>query len=52
MLNQEETDNLNGPITSSEIKFVKQNKTKTSQEIKVQDQMDPLGNSNEHTKKS
>ena len=27
-LNQEETDNLNGPITSSEIEFVKNKQTK------------------------
>ena len=47
-LNDEETDNLNRPIsTSKEIKSV----IKSSQDGKVQDQMASLVNSTKHLKK-
>ena len=49
-LSQEETDNLNRPITISEIKSVI--KKKDSQQTEVQDRMASQGNSTEHIKKN
>ena len=54
-LNQEEIDNLNRPITRSEIESVKkekEKKNKPSLQIKAQDQMASLENSTKHTEKN
>ena len=48
-LNQGETDNLNRPITRSEIESVI---LKNSLQTKVLDQLAGLGNSSKHTKKN
>ena len=47
-LNQEETENMNRPITSTEIETV----IKNSQQTKVQDQMAPQANSIKHLERS
>ena len=46
-MNQEETDNLNRPIASSEIEFVIK---KSSQQTKAQDQLASKENSPKHKK--
>ena len=46
--NQEEIENINRPITNTEIEFVIK---KTSQPKKVQDQRASQGNSTKHIKK-
>ena len=47
-LNQEETENMNRPITRNEIETV----IKNSQQTKVQDQMAPQANSIKHLERS
>ena len=49
-LNQEEIDNLNRLITTSEIESVIKKKKENFLQTKVQDQMASLGNSAKHTK--
>ena len=49
--NQEERDNLNKPISRSEIESIIKKKKKSLQ-TKVQDQTASLGNSTKHTKLS
>jgi len=54
-VNQEGTDNLNRPITKSEIEFEikkKKKQLKISQQTEVQDQMASQGNSINHIKKN
>ena len=51
-VNQEEIDNLNRPITRSEIKSVKTNKQTKLPTNKVQGQMASQANSTKHTRKN
>ena len=48
ILNQEEIENMNRPITSTEVETV----IKNSQQTKVQDQMAPQANSIKHLERS
>ena len=52
-VNQEETENMNRPITSNEIESIREKKKKTtSQQTKVQDQMSTQVNFTKHLAKT